>query len=112
MAKKNGKRSVPASQAIRDYCSAHPEVGPKEIAAALNAQGYSKVTPAYVSTIKSLAKAKQSSAAAGEGKVKVSRAAASNLSLDALLQAKQLAEKLGGIANAQAALDALAKLGA
>lgn len=114
MAKKNSSKGPSASQAIRDYCAANPEAGPKDVAAALVAQGYVKVTPTYVSTIKSLDKAKGKKPAGKPGRPKSvsSEAKSGTLSLDALLQAKKLAEQLGGVANAQAALDALAKLGA
>lgn len=42
---------------------------------------------------------------------KATQASTSEITIDALLQAKKLAALLGGVAKAQAALDALAKLG-
>lgn len=42
---------------------------------------------------------------------KAAEASTSEITIDALLQAKKLAALLGGVAKAQAALDALAKLG-
>ena len=112
MAKKT--RSGPSkSQAIRDCSAANPTFGPKEVAEALNKEGF-PVTPEYVSTIWSLDKAK-----ARKGKKKAAAAARAaspakstdSLSLDALVSARKLAEQLGGIDQVQAAIDALKKLG-
>ncbi|MFO0906228.1 MAG: hypothetical protein U0939_24690 [Pirellulales bacterium] len=118
MAKKSEKRAS-ASQAIRDYCKANPDAQTKDVAAKMLEMGFSKVTPSYVSTIRSLAKAKEAKGTVAPrkpGRPKASAAAASvgsgALTLETLLQAKELAAKLGGVAQAQAALDALAKLGA
>ena len=117
MAKKSGKQGPSASQVIRDYCSANPDQGPKVVAEALKAQGYENVSPGYVSTIKSLAKSKGKKKQKKAGKIGRPKAAANEsksaaLSLDTLLQAKKLAAQMGGVAKAQAALEALAKLGA
>jgi len=116
MAKKNGNRDS-ASQAIRDYVAANPEAKTKEVAAKMQELGFSKVTPAYVSTIRSLAKSKATKGApkGKPGRPKATAPAAgksSGVTLETLLQAKELAAKLGGVAQAQAALEALAKLGA
>jgi hypothetical protein len=45
-----------ASEAIRAALEAHPEKGPKDIAALLVKAGFTKVTPTFVSNIKSKAK--------------------------------------------------------
>lgn len=111
MAKKRGD-GANKSQAIRDYQTAHPEAKPQEIAAALKEQGFD-VTPGYVSTIRSLDK-KKTGKKAGRGRPAAAAVAAPSgegLSIATLLTAKKLATQLGGIANAKAAIDALARLG-
>ena len=93
------------SEAIRNYKSENPEAGPKAIAAALADDGID-VTPAFVSTVLSNDKRKS-------GRIGVrgrGRRAGSVDSLDSLIQAKKLAEQMGGIAQARAALDALERI--
>ena len=106
------------SEVIRKYKEDHPEAGPTAIAEALTKEGH-KVSPAFVSTILSNAKKGGKAAAApkakrgrkpGSGKKAAPAAAASSSSLDTLLQAKKLADQMGGIEKAKAALDTLAKL--
>lgn len=119
MAKKSGGPNK--SEAIRDYVTANPNAKPREIVDALKAMGLA-VSPAFVSTIKS-------KMGAGTGKRGRRRAtsksvtvrgrrpaaptaakAVSSSLLDDLITAKQLADKLGGIDKAKAALEALAKI--
>jgi len=52
------KRRVNVSEAIRSYLKANPKVGPKDAAAAISKDIGKKVTPIYVSTIKSNMKGK------------------------------------------------------
>lgn len=108
MAKKRRgrKAGVNKSQIIRDYMGQHPKEGPSAVAAALNKREGWKITPAYVSTIKSNAKKKTP----GKRGRKPGRRAAGSISEASLLQAKKLAEQLGGVTEAKAALDLLAKL--
>lgn len=146
---KSAPKGPSASQAIRDYCREFPDKPPRDVATEMVARGFTKVTAGYVSTIKSLAKKKESegdkdsgakpasgakSASGDKGGVRRGRkprvaTAASGakakpakppkstaggsdkFSLDILLQAKQLVAKLGGVAQAEKALAALAKLG-
>ena len=122
MAKKKAEKAEAASEGpnksarIREYMIANPKAGPKEVAQALVAEGL-KVTAAYVSTVKALDKKsakKKSSGGPGRPGRKPAAAAASTGGSDllsSLLQAKKLAEAMGGVANAKAALDALSKLG-
>ena len=123
MAKKEDADSANKSQAIRDFFNANPKAKPRQVVAALKEQGH-EVTAAYVSTIKSLDKKKQgkvrrrgrpagstNAATAAAAAPSVSSAAGEKLSLQTLLTAKKLAEQLGGIAQAKAAIDALSKLG-
>lgn len=96
------------SKIIRDYKSEHPNEGPKLIAAALAASGL-KVTPGFISTVLSNDKRK-SGKTRGPGRGRRPAAAASSDSLEQLIQAKRLVDKLGGVEKARAAIDALAKL--
>ena len=101
------KKKVNKSRAIRDYCKANPEAGPTETAAALKKQGI-QVSTAMVSTVKTQAKKKK-----GRGRKKAARGAkpaSDKIALSSLIQAKKMAESLGGIEKAQTALAALAKL--
>ncbi|MBX7073472.1 MAG: hypothetical protein K1X71_10030 [Pirellulales bacterium] len=77
---------------------------PKDIIAKL-AEKNIKVSPAQVSNIKAVMK-KSGSSGSGRGR----RSAAGSLSIDDLVAAKKLADQLGGVAAAQRALDALARL--
>jgi arginine repressor len=122
MAKKEDANDANKSQAIRDFLNANPKAKPRQVVAALKEQGH-EVTAAYVSTIKSLDKKKQgkvrrrgrpagsTNAASAAAAASASSAAGEKLSLQTLLAAKKLAEQLGGIAQAKAAIDALSKLG-
>jgi len=105
MAKK--RKQVNKSQAIRDYAKANPKAGPKEIAETLTKQGI-KVTPGLVSNVKTMAKkrrrAKRKPAPATKPAV------SDRVSLSTLVQAKKMAEQLGGVDKAKRALAALAKL--
>jgi hypothetical protein len=102
------------SNAIRKYLAQHPGAGPTEVVAALKQKGMT-VTTGLVSNIRSrdktgvapAAKAAVASApkAAGNG-----RAASASVNLDDLIEAKKLADRLGGLDKAKAALEALAKL--
>jgi|SRR5687768_13747453 hypothetical protein len=106
MAKKSGGPNK--SVAIRDYKASHGDAGPKAIAEALAKEGI-KVTPAFVSTVLSNDKRKA-------GKTRRRRrggrrgAPRANKQLASLIQAKKLADEMGGIEPARKALNALAKL--
>jgi adenylate kinase len=105
--KRATKKKVNKSQVIRDYCDANPDAGPTEVAAALKKQRIN-VSPAMVSTVKTMAKKKK-----GRGRKKAARGAgpaSDKIALSSLITAKKMAESLGGIEKAQAALAALAKL--
>ena len=111
------KTSVNKSQAIRDFMAANPDAAPKDIEAALAKEGI-KVTAALVSTVKSNAKAKGKPKKAATKKKIVAKkkvaatkpAASDEISLSALLGAKNLAQQLGGVDAAKKAINALAQL--
>ena len=104
MAKK--RRGPNLSAEIRKYVEANPTAKPKAISEALAAQGI-KVSPTYVSTILSNARRKA-------GKLKRrgrrGRGAVQGDVLANLVLAKKLSDKMGGIDQARAALDTLAKI--
>jgi len=115
MAKKKPKANK--TQVIKEYLAANPHTAPKDVAAALNEQGLD-VTPNYVSTIKTNMKSKgKGKKVAAKKKVVVRKkvapkkqAASDEISLSALLEAKKLAGKLGGVEQAKNAISALAQL--
>jgi len=107
MAKKRGGTNLSAE--IRKYVEANPGSKPKEISAGLASAGV-KVTPTYVSTILSNERRKS-----GKGKRRGRRPGrpagkSSGDVLANLVMAKKLADKMGGIESARAALDTLAKI--
>jgi hypothetical protein len=134
MAKKTGGPNK--SAAIRDYVQANPDAKPKEIVDQLKAQGV-VVTPAFVSTIKSKLLSGDAPATSGRKKASTKRgakgakrkaatrrgakaaaparaaggsSAVNTVSIDSVVLAKKLAEQLGGVDNARAALSALEKI--
>jgi hypothetical protein len=103
MAKKTTSGTKSAS--IRNYKAEHPRAKPKEIAEALTRSG-EKVTAAFVSTVLSNDRRRGRKRKGGR---KPGRVSAVN-SYNHLVQAKRLADQMGGVAKAKAALDALAKI--
>jgi hypothetical protein len=105
------------SEAIRNYKNENPNAGPTEIATALTKDG-TRVTPQFVSTVLSNAKRKGGKRGrrrmARRGRPAAARATSTgndnNDLLQNLVQAKKLADRLGGIDKAREALDVLAKL--
>lgn len=99
------------SSAIRKYKSENPDAGPKIIAEALNKEGL-KVTAGFVSTV--LSNDKKRSGQGGRRGRRRGRPAASgrggDVAVAQLIQAKKLADQMGGVEQARQALDALAKL--
>ncbi|EMI56532.1 hypothetical protein [Rhodopirellula sallentina] len=117
MAKKKSG-GVNKSQAIRDYCSANPKAKPLEVAEAMKAQGID-VTAQFVSTVKSNSKKSKTTrgrkAVSKKAVKKATRrgprtSAASEVSLDSLLNAKKLVEEMGGVEDARNALSVLEQL--
>ena len=97
MPKKKGPNKT---QAIKDFMREHPDAGPKRVAEALTKSGI-KVSAQYVSTIKSLHKRRLPSVKSLEEV---------DIPLSAILAAKRLAEELGGVDKARAAVEALEML--
>lgn len=112
MAKKSRGEGPNKSEAIRAYMGKNSSAGPTEVAAALAKDGI-EVTPAFVSTVLSndRRKAGKPSKRGGKGRGRAAAAAAaSGASLDHLIEAKKLVQKMGGISEARQALNLLAKI--
>lgn len=109
------------SEWVRVYLETHPRAKAKDIVAALAEQGVT-VTPGYAAGLRFKARMAKKKArrlakkmvaeSGGEPKASGSaaRASADRFSLDSLLAAKKLAESLGGLEAARAAVAALVKL--
>lgn len=107
MAKK--RADINLSDEIRKYVEANPNAKPKAVSEGLASAGI-KVTPVYVSTILSNERRKS-----GKGKRRgrrPGRPAGRNSGdvLANLVLAKKLADRMGGIESARAALETLAKI--
>lgn len=118
--KRGGKRANSKSAAIREYITAHPEAGPTAVCAALKAKGVA-ISPAHVSNVKAAMarKAKKSAGSAssnGHARRKPGRpgrassAAVDAVSLSQLVEARNFAAHVGGVDQAVALLQTLAKL--
>ena len=86
MARKS-KDGVNVSEAIREYLTANKDVGPTEAAAAVSKQIGKKVTPTYVSNIKTLMSAPKKKGRKGKpgrkaGRVAVAALASANGSVE------------------------------
>lgn len=99
------------SQAIRDALNSKRGIKPQEVVEILATQGI-ETTAAYVSTIKSNTKKKKNAGrkTAGPGRPPKTRSTGDSFSVETLLAAKKMAEKLGGVDQAKAALDAISRL--
>lgn len=106
MAKKS--TSGTKSAAIRNYKTNNPTAKPKAIAEALSKPG-NEVSAAFVSTVLSNERRgkKRKGGKGGRGGRKAGGAMGG---LESLVQAKKLADQVGGVDKAKAALDALAKI--
>lgn len=99
------KRTVNKTALIKAELDKNPAAKPKQIAATLKKHG---VTAAYVSTIKtSLGK---KTGKKKPGRAARSRATGEKVALNDLVKAKEFADELGGVEQAHAMLDAVAKL--
>ena len=102
-------RRVNKSEAIRDYLAKHPDAKPKAIIAAMKGRGIT-VSDSLANAVKyekgKSGKKKVTKAPVSRG----AKAASGSLSADDLLEAKSLADRLGGIERAKDALETLQKL--
>lgn len=123
MAKKAAASGINKSEVIREYKSKNPGMGPKAIAEKLKTEHGEEVSAQFVSTVLSMAKKRDSKGGPkrgrgrppGSGKAAATAAktpgkSTGGLSVDLLIKAKKLAKELGGVEEAKAALDALARI--
>lgn len=112
------KRKVNKSQAIRDFADANPDAGPKAIVEGLAKKGI-KVAPALVSNVKTAAANKKAGGKKPGRKpgrpagstAKAKAGSSDSVSLNALLDGQNFAEKVGGVEEAKKILTTLQKLG-
>ena len=103
------KKKINRSQAIRDILAKDPAAMPKAIQAGLAKKGIN-VTNSLINAVK-YGKSKPGKPKPGKrGRKAGSRSTAGETSFDALLGAKALADKLGGVRRAQQALGMLERL--
>ncbi len=100
------KKKINRSQAIRDILAKDPATMPKAIQAGLAKKGI-KVSASLINAVKY---GKSKPAKRGRKPGQQPKSAAGETSFDALLGAKALADKLGGVQRAQQALDMLGRL--
>jgi len=114
------EKKVSKSQLIRNTKESHPTAGPTEISAMLKSEHGVDVKPAMISTVLSQDRVRGGKPAKRGRPPKSGRKndstatrtahSSDSINLESLMQAKILAEKMGGIGEAKAALDALSKL--
>jgi hypothetical protein len=118
--RKKGVRTLPynKSSAIREYLAAHPKAGPTAVRDALRSAGVT-VSTAHVSNIKAKLAPKAKPSAKSKpvkppAKLKGTRRdmaeAEDRVSLAQLVEARKFAAQVGGVAQALALLQTLAKL--
>ena len=99
------------SEAIREYLKSKPDAGPTEVVNELKKKGIT-VAPALVSNVKAALRGKKGGAKKGRPGRKPGRpaAASDSVSLASLIEARDFADKVGGVEKAQQLLRALGKL--
>ncbi len=108
MAKKK-RTGVNKSQAIRDHLAKHPDDGPKAIMAALRKKNVT-VTARLASKVRSTSVGKKKRGRRKKRAATTRPTVSDKISISTLVQAKKMADELGGIEKAKTALSALAKL--
>ena len=107
MAKKK-TAGINKSQAIRDHIADHPDDGAKAIVAAMGKKKI-KVTEGLVNNVK-YALAGKKKRRRKKKAATTQRTVSDKISISTLVQAKKMADQLGGIEKAKTALAALTKL--
>jgi hypothetical protein len=98
------KRTTNKSQAIRDYLQTHPDATPAVIQQELLRQGVD-VGYSLISQVKYKGAGSKTGTRSGPG-----RRGGINISMDDLVNAKQIADRLGGVERAKQALTMLERL--
>lgn len=102
-------RRSSGSEAIRGYLRQHPKAGPKEIQASLQKHGVN-VSPGLISFVKYHKPKRRAKAPSVRLAARRTPAKSAGITVEQLLEAKRLADSLGGIAAVRQALDALERL--
>jgi len=102
------------SDAVRAYLASNPDASPATVAAALKKKGI-KISISLASAVKYAKKGKKAGRSMGRrgpGRPRLAARASGNgsVNLESLVDAKRLAERLGGIDAAREALALLSKL--
>jgi hypothetical protein len=109
------KKTVNKSEAIRQYYKDHPRAKPREVVDGLKAQGI-PVSATTVSTVRYMMKKRRGkgrragATAAAAGRRGRAANGRSDKLLESLIDAKKLADRLGGIERARTALKMLERL--
>lgn len=104
------KRKVNKSEAIREYLTGRPDAGPKEVGTALKKKGIT-VQPALVSNVKAALRRKANGDVLQlNGRRRGRPSKASMVNVNDLLLAREFCHRVGGLAAARRAIEALAKL--
>ncbi len=104
---KRGRRKGNLSEQIRSYLSQNPTAKPKEIQEALAKQGL-KVAPGLISNLKHRFE-KEGTGSHGKAKPRAA-GSASNVTVENLLQVRELANSVGGLDQLRKAAEMLAQL--
>ena len=99
------------SQAIRDYLAANPSASPNDIVAGLKQQGIT-VSPGLASNVKYTSRSKAGKRGRPAGRRGPGRPRSGNGALTAadLIEAKRLADQLGGVEKVRKALEMIQEL--
>ncbi|MEQ8849284.1 hypothetical protein [Botrimarina sp.] len=100
------------SAAIREYLADKPDAGPTEVVKELKKKGID-VAPALVSNVKAALRGKKGGKKRKKSKGKPGpkpRSGADTVSISSLIEARDFADKVGGVDKAQDLLRALGKL--
>jgi hypothetical protein len=108
------KKTVNKSEAIRQYYADNPRAKPREVVDALKSQGI-PVSATTVSTVRYMMKkrprkGRRGAAAAAAGRRTKAGNGRTDRLLESLIDAKKLADRLGGIERARQALRMLERL--
>ena len=114
-----GEKKINKSKLIRDTKRDNPSLGPTDMSAMLKETHGVDINPAMISTVlsqdrirggKPLRRGRPPKGSKKSDSAPKANSSSEGLSIESLVQAKLLADKMGGIGEAKAALDALSRL--
>jgi len=106
------RTAVNKSKAIRDALAAHPDKTPMEIADVLASQGL-KISPTYISNVKSMSKAARKARRAGKRMKRKGRSGVANgaIAVNPIVAALDFVRSAGGLEAAKQALGTVEEIG-